>query len=499
MLTKTGSGTLMLAQATPRSGLSSSWLGNITVSDGTLKVGNGSSTGFLPGYDPIAYAGLPPTVPTVSVADGATLEFNHAAGGPTQDTAHAVVISGFGGVVISGSKTEVFVANNTYTGSTYINSGSSLRVGWGGSFNTGGLGTTWVHNSGALTFSNDHNTTFPGSTSGIGTLLKEYSGTLTVTGAIAHTGGTSIASGTLQIGNDGMTGLISGNITNNATLAFQRSNAFTYSGVVSGSGAVVQRGAGTLVLIGTNSYSGGTTVNAGTLLVNNSSGSGTGSGAVVVNSGATLGGTGTIAGAITVNSGGHIAPGASIESLDVGSLTLAAGSILDFELDTVLGVDHSDVINVTTAGGLTIGGATLNLSDVGTMTTGTYMLIDYNGTLGGSVNNITLGSTPSDFTYNLVHNTSNTSIDLVVGIPGDHNSDSSVDAADYVVWRTSIGTQEAYDAWRSNFGRTASGSGMSTGVPEPATGLLLSMGIVALYSRLVSRFVPGHPHRVCTK
>ena len=48
---------------------------------------------------------------------------------------------------------------------------------------------------------------------------------------------------------------------------------------------------------------------------------------------------GAITGAVTVNSGAHIAPGASIESLDVGSLTLAAGSILDFELDTVLGVD----------------------------------------------------------------------------------------------------------------------------------------------------------------
>jgi fibronectin-binding autotransporter adhesin len=442
---------------------------------------------------------LPPTVPTVSVADGATLEFNHAAGGPTQDTAHAVVISGFGGVIISGAKTEVFVANNTYTGSTYINSGSSLRIGWGGASNTGGLGATSVTNHGTLTYSNDHNTAFVGSLTGSGTLIKEYNGTLVFTGTAMHTGGTTIASGTLQVGNGGSTGLISGNITNNASLAFNRVNSVTYASVISGTGTVTKSGAGTVTFTQANSYSGGTTITAGTLLVNNGAGSGTGLGAVAVNAGGTLGGTGAISGAVTVNSGGHLAPGASIESLDVGSLTLAAGSILDFELDTLLGVDMSDLINVTTAGGLAINGGTLNLTSGGTMTAGTYMLIDYSNALVGSLGDMALGSTPSGFTYNLVHNTSNTSIDLVVGIPGDHNNDGTVDAADYVVWRKNIGTQQAYDAWRSNFGRTASGSGMSTGVPEPATGLLLSMGIVALFSRLASRFVPGHPHRVCTK
>ncbi len=138
-LIKTGGGTLVLVQSTPRSGLSSSWLSNIMVSGGTLKVGNGGSMGFLPGYDPIAYAGLPPTLPTISLAAGTTLEFNHAAGGPTQNTTNATVISGAGSVLISGAKTEVFVANNTYTGTTTIDSGSSLRIGWGGALNTGGL------------------------------------------------------------------------------------------------------------------------------------------------------------------------------------------------------------------------------------------------------------------------------------------------------------------------------------------------------------------------
>src|SRR5262249_2737847 len=150
-----------------------SWLSNITVSGGTLKVGSGGSGGFLPGYDPIAYAGLPPTVPTISLASGSTLEFNHANSGATQDAAHAVVITGGGNVLISGAKTEIFVANNTYTGTTTINNGSKLRIGWGGASNVGGLGATAMTNNGSLTFSNDHNTIFPGSESGTGTLLKE--------------------------------------------------------------------------------------------------------------------------------------------------------------------------------------------------------------------------------------------------------------------------------------------------------------------------------------
>ena len=89
---------------------------------------------------------------------------------------------------------------------------------------------------------------------------------------------------------------------------------------------------GTLALTAANTYIGDTTVTAGTLLVNNTSGSGTGTGDVIVTDTATLGGTGSISGLVTVNSGGHIAPGASIESLDVGSLTLEVGSFLDFEL-----------------------------------------------------------------------------------------------------------------------------------------------------------------------
>jgi hypothetical protein len=70
-------------------------------------------------------------------------------------------------------------------------------------------------------------------------------------------------------------------------------------------------------------------------------------------------------------------------------------------------------------------------------------------------------------------------------LPGDYNLDGSVDAADYVVWRKNDESQEGYDSWRTNFGRTlGSGSGAlaDAAVPEPASlalgGMLL--GVLAM-------------------
>jgi hypothetical protein len=64
---------------------------------------------------------------------------------------------------------------------------------------------------------------------------------------------------------------------------------------------------------------------------------------------------------------------------------------------------------------------------------------------------------------------------------GDFNADGAVDAADYVVWRKTDGTQQGFNTWRANFGQTA---GLGTGigpsskgaVPEPTSGLLLILG-----------------------
>jgi autotransporter-associated beta strand protein len=94
-------------------------------------------------------------------------------------------------------------------------------------------------------------------------------------------------------------------------------------------GGIIKTGAGTLVLTAANNYSGGTLINAGTLLVNNTSGSGTGSansvgigGTVTVNKLGTLGGNGAIAGNVVVNNGGTVAPGASPGILTINNNVL---------------------------------------------------------------------------------------------------------------------------------------------------------------------------------
>src|SRR5690606_22562539 len=84
--------------------------------------------------------------------------------------------------------------------------------------------------------------------SGSGGLSKTDLGTLVLTGNNAYSGGTTISSGTLQLGNGGATGIIAGDVVNNGVLAFNRSDNVTFDGAISGSGSVVQLGSGTTTL-----------------------------------------------------------------------------------------------------------------------------------------------------------------------------------------------------------------------------------------------------------
>jgi autotransporter-associated beta strand protein len=133
-------------------------------------------------------------------------------------------------------------------------------------------------------------------------------------------------------------------------------------------GALSKTGLGTMNLGNANTYISGTTISAGRLLVNNTTGSGTGSGSVTVNGG-TLGGIGTIAGAVTVNSGGTVAPGttSSIGKLTFNSVPTLNGTNF-MEINRNGGSPLADKI-VLSSGTLNYGG-TLVVSSAGAALTG---------------------------------------------------------------------------------------------------------------------------------
>src|SRR6185369_16358344 len=91
------------------------------------------------------------------------------------------------------------------------------------------------------------------------TLTKSNPGTLVLTGANNYSNNTTISAGTLQIGDGGTTGSILGNVTDNATLAFNRIDSPTFAGNISGTGALNQIGTGVLVYTGAATHTGGTT------------------------------------------------------------------------------------------------------------------------------------------------------------------------------------------------------------------------------------------------
>lgn len=113
-----------------------------------------------------------------------------------------------------------------------------------------------------------------------GTLSQGGSGTINLGGSTYYGGSGAInlnAGGTLQIGTGGTSGILDvSSLTNNGTLIFNRSDASTYAGVISGSGAITKQGGGALTLAGANSYSGMTTIAGGTLAISGSGSIGTG-------------------------------------------------------------------------------------------------------------------------------------------------------------------------------------------------------------------------------
>ena len=123
---------------------------------------------------------------------------------------------------------------------------------------------------------------------------------------------------------------------------------------------LVKNGSGTLVLTGANTFNAGTTVNAGTLRVNNTTGSGTGPGIVTVNNaGSVLGGDGIIGNNVTLNAGATLDPGATVATtakLTVnGNVTFNAASRLNVDIigGVTAGTDYDQLV-VTGTGSVTV-------------------------------------------------------------------------------------------------------------------------------------------------
>ncbi len=383
---------------------------------------------------------------TLSFASGLSVTFDTGsntgtiAGLMAVDSTDALFKVGSGTLALGGANTftapvtvvegSLLLANPlALQNSTLINvaSGGTLAIASGGgtyAVNTiSGNGTIALNDS-FLTLGNNNSTSsFGGTIGGSGSITKVGSGTLTLSGTSStYSGGTTIAGGTLAIagngtgfgslgaapgspttnisfsGNSALLFLASGTLSANRTITLNSgvtgtfdvgANVVTFLGGIGGSGTLNKVGAGYLVLGGSSSYSGGTTVTAGTLAIgsNNALGSGT----------------------VTV-SGGNLLIGVANVTL-ANNFTFTGGQVASF--DTTLagsGATITGVINGT--GGLSQGTGTLNLTNTNGYTGTTT--ISAGGVLalrfGSGANAVINGASPlylSNGSLNLVGNGTN--------------------------------------------------------------------------------------------
>jgi uncharacterized protein with beta-barrel porin domain len=147
--------------------------------DSVLNVGNATVNGTTAG-EIVGLTGL---------VNNGTINFNQF-----DASTFVTAITGAGSVAQNGAGTTILSATNTYTGGTTIN-GGTLQIGDGGT--TGSIAGN-VTDNGTLAFDRSDDVTYTDVISGNGNLIKNGAGTLSITGANAYTGNTTVTAGTLK-------------------------------------------------------------------------------------------------------------------------------------------------------------------------------------------------------------------------------------------------------------------------------------------------------------
>ncbi|EMN7840174.1 autotransporter-associated beta strand repeat-containing protein [Salmonella enterica subsp. enterica serovar Senftenberg] len=322
---------------------------------------------------------------TGDVTDNATLMLN--TGGDFTNN-----IGGTGRVEKSGDDALTLSGSNTYTGGTLISGGTLVAN------DVNALGTGDITDNATLALNAVGD--FDNAISGSGKVEKSGDDALTLSGSNTYTGGTLISSGTLVASN--VEALGTGDVTDNATLELNTGG--TFDNAISGSGQVVKSGDETLTLSGSNTYTGGTLISGGTLVASNvealGSGDVTNDAVLELNTDGdfdnaiggtgrveksgddalTLSGSNTYTGGTTINDGTLIAT--SVDALGTGDVTdnavleLNTGGTFDNAISGSGQVEKSgdDVLTLSGAnsysGGTLISDGTLVANDVNALGTG---------------------------------------------------------------------------------------------------------------------------------
>lgn len=375
-------------------------------------IGSGNEIVLIPGAAGLALTGVianGSSAGSVTVAGPGIVTLSGAntySGGTTVSAGKLVAppaALNSGPITIQSGGTLTFNGNNQTSTSAVSGSGAILQDTANTMILTGdhsGFSGSFTHSAGG------NNTQFNSATSGspdaaytitAGELIFALSGNYTVKmGSLASTGGNirggNSATGTtiVQVGHLGTSTSIVGNLNNGTTKVL----------------ALAKVGTGTLTMLGTNNYSGGTAVDGGTLRVD---GSLTGTGTAVINSGGTLAGNGTIIGPVTVANGGMLAPGSGSGGVMTlaGGLSLGDGSVLEIGLGT-------DSNRIAVAGAFSAAGnVTLNLTALAGFAPGTYPLIT--GAIGISEASFSVGRLPAGYACSFSANAGTLSV--IVDLP----------------------------------------------------------------------------------